>query len=96
LDEIVCRSRARLERAKERAHRVGVLDHRPGTAAAALKAALDAYDEAFAAPSTRGLPSAAAIEAYLAILPAPESEVRTKLEAALAIRREDPAGHRMH
>jgi hypothetical protein len=63
-----------------------------GLGARAMEAALVAYDEAFSAPSRHGLPSTAAIEAYLAISPEPEAEVRAKLEAALALRREHPVG----
>jgi hypothetical protein len=49
----------------------------------AMAAALRAYDEAFAAPSLKGLPSQAAIAAYRKFLPEDEGAIREKLLAAL-------------
>lgn len=54
--------------------------------AAALQAALGAWDEAFRAPSVHGLPSAAAVAAYRSILPETEEIVRARLAVALALR----------
>jgi hypothetical protein len=50
----------------------------------AMRAALAAYEQAFRAPSVHGLPSAAAVTAYLSILPEPEAGIRAKLADALA------------
>jgi hypothetical protein len=61
-------------------------------AASAMQAALASYDAAFKAPSIHGLPSAAAIAAYMAILPEPEGVIRAKLQAALSLRRARCAG----
>jgi hypothetical protein len=52
----------------------------------ALVAALAAYDQALGCPSERGLPSYAAVAAYIAILPEPEAGIRQKLLAALQSR----------
>jgi hypothetical protein len=56
------------------------------------EAALVAYDDAFTVQPKHGLPSTAAIEAYLAVSPEPESKVRPKLEAALVLRRDHAVG----
>lgn len=52
----------------------------------ALAAALVAYDQAFGCPSEKGLPSYAAVAAYIAIVPEPEAAIRQKLLAALQSR----------
>jgi cell division septum initiation protein DivIVA len=95
--ELSRQSRERLERARKR-HPAPTSTPSPAMAAAALQAAIDAYDRAFGAPSVHGLPSAAAFEAYLAIWPEPEPVIRAKLEAALALRRPAPhsSGSRAH
>lgn len=54
--------------------------------AAALQAALGAWDQAFRAPSVHGLPSAAGVSAYRRISPEAEEIVRARLAAALALR----------
>jgi hypothetical protein len=54
----------------------------PDVATLALRAALDVYDQAFAAPSVYGLPSRAAIAAYRRIVSDYEPVIREKLKAA--------------
>jgi hypothetical protein len=51
-----------------------------------MRAALRAWDRAIASPSKWGLPTAAAVAAYSAILPKPEEAIRAMLVAALEAR----------
>jgi tungstate transport system substrate-binding protein len=84
-DALARGSRERLNRAKERAQPAPAASC-PELSATAMKAALAAYDEAFKAPSIRGLPSHAAVIAYLDLLPEREGAIRAKLQAALLVR----------
>jgi hypothetical protein len=61
----------------------------------AITAALAAWDQAFVSPSKWGLPSAAAIAAYRAIVPEQERAIREKIVAAL-IARAERAGRALH
>jgi hypothetical protein len=92
LEALARDSRARLDRVAQRAGRASPPLRTAEIGAAALEAALAAYDYAFRAPSVEGLPSHAAVAAYMEILPEPEEVIRIKLAAALALRRPSPAG----
>ena len=90
LEALARESRARLDRVAPRAARASPGPRSAEIGAAALEAALAAYDQAYKAPSVEGRPSHAAVAADREILPEPVEGGRSKLAAALALRRRSP------